>query len=277
MPSAASHKIDDYETLLVALQNVLGVVVSEEQRSNLLARIEPLLLTYKFDSLGSLAEGMMAEQGDERRSTILADVLDVISESQTSWHLSAELTKLLHNYIFSQLPENAKIWVVACGQGQLAYALAMEVLEYENRSGDVKNVQITATDISRKNIEQAESASYSAMQLAGLRDNYRKLYTSFNSKENEGQIKDKVRQLINFSECDLKESFQSLGDMDLIICPEVLVYYSNGVKANILKKFSDQLKSGGIFVTGSNQAVVAFNEGLERVEHPAGLFYRQKN
>lgn len=276
MPSAASHNVDDYETLLVALQDVLGVVVPDEQRSNLLERIGPLLSTYKFDSLTALAKGMTGDQAAGKPG-LLTSVLDVISQRQTSWHISADATKLLHNYIFSQLPENARVWVVACGQGQMAYALAMEVLEYERNSGDAKKIKIIATDISSENISQAESATYSELQLTGLRDNYRKLYTSSNNKEENGQIKEKVRELISFSQCDLKNDFQSLGAMDLIVCPEVLVYYSNGVKASILQRFSEQLKPGGIFVTGcNNRAFVALSDSLERVEHPAGLFYRHK-
>jgi chemotaxis protein methyltransferase CheR len=77
------------------------------------------------------------------------------------------------------------------------------------------------------------------------------------------------------------ESFQSIGKMDLIICPEVLVYFSNGVKARILHQFLELLNPGGIFLTGNNQAIITHamvsgtNE-LERVEHPAGVFYRKK-
>ncbi|MCK4705076.1 MAG: hypothetical protein KAT90_06320, partial [Gammaproteobacteria bacterium] len=95
--------------------------------------------------------------------------------------------------------------------------------------------------------------------------------------QDDAQIKEKVCQLLSFSQCDLKEDFLSLGHMDLIICPEVLDYFSNGVKASVLQQFSECLKSGGIFITGNNQSVAAFNKSLERVEHPEGLFYRQKN
>ena len=60
------------------------------------------------------------------------------------------------------------------------------------------------------------------------------------------------------------------------ICPEVLVYFSNGVKAGIFKQFADLLKPGGILLTGSNQAVTPFTDSFEFVDHPAGVFYRQK-
>lgn len=271
MTSVASHNIDDYESLLVALQNVLGVVVPDGLRSNLVERIEPLLTNHNLDSLALLAEKLQ-----ENNSELRTDVLDVISQRQTSWVLSNDIKKVLHDYVFSQLPEKARIWVVGCGQGQLAYSVAMEVAEFEKKVSDVKNFQLIASDVSSRDIKQAESGIYTSQQLLMLADNYKKSYITMNGPENNGQVKSKIRQQINFSQCDLNEDFQSVGEMDLIICPEVLTYFTNGTKAGILKQFSAILKSGGIFLPGSQQAIPA-GQGLERVEHDAGVFYRQKN
>ncbi len=273
MPSAASYNIDDFESLLVTLQNTLGVVVPDEQRSNLIEKIEPLLSTYKLDSLSSLAESIQADQTDEIKS----EVLDVISQSQSSWELSTEIKDVLHDYIFAQLPEKARLWIVGCEQGQLAYSVAMEVAKYEHESGKNKNLQLVATDVSHSNINYAELATYSKQQLSGLSDENNKLFVTLNDKGDYGQIKEKIRQQISFSQCDLTEDFQSLGPMDLIICPAVLVYFSNDIKAGILKQFSALLKSGGIFLTDNSQAIMSSGCGLERVEHPAGIFYRQKS
>ncbi len=273
MPFAVSHNIEDYESLLVALQNVLGVVVPDAQRSCLVERVEPLLTKYKLDSLASLAESLQGDQNDEIRSL----VLQAISQRQASWTLSPATLNVLHNYIFAQLPEAARIWVVGCGQGQLAYAVAMEVAEYENRSGENKGFQLLASDSSQSDIKQAESATYRAQQLSGLSDGYKKLYTTVNTQADGWTMKDRVRQNLHFTQCDFTEDFQSIGAMDLIICPEVLVYYSNGVKAGILQQFSSLLKTGGIFLTGTNQVVTPFTDGFEYVEHPAGVFYRQRS
>ena len=273
MPSAVSHNIDDYESLLVALQNVLGVVVPEAQRSCLVERVEPLLSDYKLDSLASLAESLQVGQPGELRTS----VLEAISQSQSDWALSPLMLDVLHKYVFAQMPENARIWVVGCGQGQLAYAVAMEIAEYENQSGEAKNFQLLASDSSENDIRQADAATYSAQQLSGLSEGYKKMYTTVSAEGDSWSIKDRIRQNTHFSRCDLTEDFQSMAAMDLIICPEILVYYSNGVKAGILKQFSTLLKSGGIFLTGSNQAVTPLADGFERVEHPAGVFYRQKN
>ncbi|GMR00971.1 MAG: hypothetical protein BMS9Abin19_0316 [Gammaproteobacteria bacterium] len=273
MSSTISHEIEDYESLLVALQNVLGVVVPDAQRSCLVERVEPLLSNYKFESLASLAASLQGEQADEIRSS----VLEAISQRQSDWIINPAMLNVLHNYVFAQLPDSARIWVVGCGQGQLAYAVAMEIAEYENKSGEAKNFQLFATDSTQSDIKLAELATYSAQQSSGLSEEYKKSYTTVDDTGDSWTIKNKIRQNINFSQRDLTEDFQSIGAMDLIICPEILVYFSNGVKAGILHQFSTLLKSGGILLTGSNQAVTPFTDGFERVEHPAGVFYRQKS
>ena len=270
MSSAIVQNIDDYESLLVALQNVLGVIVPDDQRSNLVERIETLLSSYKLDSIVLLAEKLKAFDAD-----VCVNVLNSISQRQDTWSLNVEAINILHKYIFQQLPDKAKIWIVGCGQGQLAYSVVMEIDKYELKSGKANNFQLIATDVLQDDINQAELAIYNKQQLSTLCDDEKRFFT-LNEKAGSGQVKDKFRQHITFSQCDLTENFQSLGQIDLIICPKVLVYFSESVKAGIIQQFSGLLNSGGIFLTGSNQAVIPFSEGFERVEHPAGVFYRKK-
>jgi len=269
MSSAASLGIDDYEPLLLALQDELGVVVPEMQRVSLLERMQSLLEGNNLDTFAALAERI---SGDDE---IKSRVLDVISQRQSGWALSAPVINILHKYVLDQLSKNARVWIVGCGQGQMAYALAMEVAQYEHTTGENKDIQIIATDHSAADIEQAKKAVYTEHQLETLKDEYINLYTAASNSGNDRKIRERVTENLSFSQCSLKEDFSSLDMMDLIICPDVLVYYSNGVKASILSRFAKQLKSGGIFLTGNNQAVVPFSQDFERVEHPAGIFYRK--
>ncbi|MCG6937213.1 MAG: methyltransferase [Gammaproteobacteria bacterium] len=272
MTSVESYNIDDLEPLLVTLKNTLGVVVADEQRSDLVERIEPLLSTYKLDSLASLADRIRGDQGDE----IKTGLLEAVSQSQSSWSLSAEIRGILRNYIFEQLPEKARVWIVGCQQGQLAYSVAMELAKHEHENDEHKNIEIIATDISQGHIDYAQKATYSKQQLHGLSDENKKQFVTMNETGDYGQIKGNIRQLLSFGRCDLTKDFQSLGAMDLIICPDVLVYFSNDIKAGIFRQFSALLKSGGIFLTDNSQAIMTTVGGLERVEHPAGIFYRKK-
>lgn len=271
MTSVESYNIDDLEPLLSTLRNTLGVVVADEQRSDLVERIEPLLATYQLDSLSSLAEHINSDNTDKIKSGLL----DVISQSQSSWVLSAEVRSILQEYIFDQLPEKARVWIVGCQQGQLAYSVAMEAARYEHENGVHKNLELIATDISQRNIEYAKQATYTRQQLHDLADEDKAMFVTMNNNADNGQIKESIRQSVDFRQCDITKDFQSLGEMDLIICPDELVYFSNDRKAGIFKQFSVLLKSGGIFLSDNSQAIMTTAGGLERVEHPAGMFFRK--
>lgn len=264
--------IDEYESLLLALQNVLGIVVPDAHRSQLLERLEGVMTEFSLESVNLLAQAL---ENNARSGAIKARVLDVISRPQTDWSIPAEINTVLRKYAFSQLPAEARIWVVGCGQGQLAYAVAMELAEYEKKTGDKKPLSILATDNATADIHQAEAGIYSKQEISSLNETFKEAYTVPENNDH-WLVKNKIRQRIHFSQCDLMQDFQSLGEVDLIICPNVLVYFSNGVKASILKQFSSLLKPGGIFLAGLNQAIIPFNEDFERVDHPAGVFYRRK-
>lgn len=273
MSAVATHSIEDYESLRIVLQSEMGVIVSDDQRSCLMERVEPVLQQFDLASMAELATGLKSgyenNQGDLRSS-----LLDAISFRTTNWQLSAEMKNLFHQYILKQLPEKARIWVVGCGQGQLAYSIAIEIAEFEYNSGDNKQFEVMATDVLKSDIKFAEKGVYSKQQLLSLSDTYKGAYLVIDEANGTGSIKNNMKQLVHFSQCDLTENFQELGEIDLIICPEALVYFSNGVKHGIIDQFSEILKTGGILMTGNYQ-VGQVNNGLERVDHPEGVFFRQ--
>ena len=271
MPSLTPQKIEEIEPLLLALQNELGVVVPDGKRSQLLQNLTPLLSSYGFSSTAELAERLQQQDSAELKS----NVLDVITRCYSDWSLSEELRRLLHKYILAQLNDNARIWVVGCGQGQLAYSVAMEIANHERISSESKNIQIIASDIPMADVESAEKGIYSNLEISYLNEEYKRLYLSKLDSES-WQIKEKVRQQVSFKQCELTSDFQFIGHVDLIICPDILVYFSNEVKVAVLSQFSSLLKPGGVLLTGHNQLPAPDTSGFERVEHSAGIFYRQK-
>lgn len=272
MSSIASHNIDDLESLLVTLQDTLGIIVPDEQRNSLLGKITPLLSIYKLDSLASLAESIQQNKPEIIKTVIY----DVVSQIQMDWVLNSEIKEVLDDYIFSQLPDNANVLILGCGQGQAAYAIAMDLADFEHNSGDAKNIQFVASDVSATDVEYAQLGKYNKFQLAGLSEEHIKLYMLADAKSDELQVKDSIRQKMKFMQYDLLVDSPSFDQMDLIICLDVLAYFSVDVKLRILQQCSDLLKSGGILLTGNNQIFVPSISTLERVEHTSGIFYRKK-
>ena len=284
MSPVVSHNFDDYESLLVTLQNVLGIVVTDEQRGSLLTRIESLLSSNNLASIAELTKGL------DGNNELKATLLETLSLHHFDWNLPGDIKKILHDYVFSQLPEKAKICIIGCGQGQLAYSVAMEVAEYENRNSVVKNFQLFATDTVDSDLEIAAAGVYTQQQLEPLSPEYKKLYTAGSEIIGAFKIKDKIQQTIRFSQYNLatNSTSNSVADtklpdeIDLIICPEALVYFTSSERVRITLQLSEMLKSGGIFLSNDNQSILpqaamSASCSLECVEHPSGYFYRRIN
>jgi chemotaxis methyl-accepting protein methylase len=280
MSSVVSHNFDDYESLLVTLQNVLGIVVTDEQRGSLLKRVESLLSSNNLESIAELTKSLNGN------NELKATLLETLSLHHHDWNLPGEIKKSLHDYIFSQLPEKAKICIVGCGQGQLAYSIAMEIAEYENQNAVEKNFQIFATDSLSSNLKTAEAGVYTQQQLDPLCAEYRKRYVVAGDVAGKFKIKNKIRHTVNFLQynlaADLVSDTKLPDEIDLIVCPEALVYFTSSDKEKITLQLSKMLKSGGVFLTGGSQlllpqAVMSESCSLERVNHSSGDFYRRIN
>jgi two-component system CheB/CheR fusion protein len=280
MSSVVSHNFDDYESLLVMLQNVLGIVVTDEQRGSLLKRVESLLSSNNLESIAELTKSLNGN------NELKATLLETLSLHHHDWNLPGEIKKSLQDYIFSQLPEKAKICIVGCGQGQLAYSIAMEIAEYENQNAVEKNFQIFATDSLSSNLKTAEAGVYTQQQLDPLCAEYRKRYVVAGDVAGKFKIKNKIRHTVNFLQYNLAADSVSdtklPDEIDLIVCPEALVYFTSSDKEKITLQLSKMLKSGGVFLTGGSQlllpqAVMSESCSLERVNHSSGDFYRRIN
>ena len=269
MPATSSYTVEDYETLLVALQDVYGIVVPEEQRGMMVQRLVPILPDLQLETLNDLARCLSARDNQQLSDRVLSS----LSHYSTGWHLNSELRSLLRDYVFEQQADGARMWVVGCGKGELAWSVAMELDDYEHQNDDTTDISIVASDSLAEDIEKAGSANYNEMELDSLGEGFRQLYFAPADNGNGFMVKNRIRDRVEFSQCDLMKGCQQLGQFDVILCPQVLAYLSNGVRAAALQAFAGMLKPGGILIVGSQQNVPP-GIGLERVNHPAGVFYR---
>lgn len=270
MPATSSYTVEDYQTLLVALQDVYGIVVPEEQRRMMLQRLVPILSDLKLETLNELARCLSARDNQQVSDRVLSS----LSHYSTDWHLNSELRSLLRDYVFEQQADGARMWVVGCGQGELAWSVAMELDDYEHQCDNTTDISIVASDSLAQDIEKAGSANYNEMELDSLAEGFRQLYFAPADNGDGYTVKSRIRNRVEFRQCDLMKGCQQLGQFDVILCPEVLAYLSNGVRAAALQAFAGMLKPGGILIAGSQQNVPP-GIGLERVDHPSGVFYRR--
>lgn len=272
MPAAPTYTSQDVESLLVSLQNTLGIVVPEEQRNTMVQRLLPVLSELNEDSLDALARALSNGSG----ATLAPKIMAALSHYTTGWHLNSELRTLFREYVFNQLGKGSRLWVVGCGRGELGWSVGMELDDHEHQSDEKTGISIVASDTLAEDISKANSATYDELELAGLGDGFKQVYFT-PAESGEGYtVKDRVRERIEFRQCDLVHGgCQDLGQFEAIMAPEVLSYFTNGVRAMVLDQFISMLKPGGMLIVGQ-QCMIPAQGLVERVEHPSGIFYRKR-
>jgi len=280
MSSVLSQQIHDYQTMAQAFQDVLGIIITEEQRNIILTKLNRVMQAFELDSIIELAEKM--RRPDTKR--LNSDILQAITNYDSKWFQTPGISELLQHYVLDNVGDNARFWVVGCEDGSPAYSIAMEIAEYNRINNKDKAISIVATDVSNEALKQAETGRYRASQIQGLAEDMQSMYMNRCDQLNDEygdpggdiwEIKAKIRDRVSFSHCDLLEGCQPEKSVEVIICPDILVYFSNGHRESILQQFSKVLDSGGILMAGEDQVIVS--ENFERVQYLRGIFYRQKN
>ncbi|MBE5949936.1 MAG: chemotaxis protein CheR, partial [Lachnospiraceae bacterium] len=129
------------------------------------------------------------------------------------------------------------------------YSLAMVL----GKMVGLSNVSIIATDIDKQVLEKAKLGLYNEKSLAGLPAEYKtKYFTQIGSSY---KVSDEIKRCVQFKQHDLlKDAYPA--DCDLIVCRNVLIYFTEEAKAEIYKRFSKSLRVGGVLFIGSTEQII---------------------
>lgn len=163
-----------------------------------------------------------------------------------------------------------RIWSAGCSRGQEPYSLAMLLAEM---TGQFTKHYLCATDLDRSALKYVEAGGpYTEDDVGGVSDELFKRY--FERKDGKAYVKDSLRKKLTVRQQNmLTEPFEE--NLDLIICRNVVIYFTAEVKEMLYKKFYQALRPGGIMFVGGTEIISkATTIGFET----AGIsFYRRKN
>lgn len=163
--------------------------------------------------------------------------------------------------------KSLKIWSAGCSTGEEAYSLAMLSKEIHlNIDG-----KILATDIDNEVLNRAASGVYSEKAVQGVPMDYLKRY--FVKEDNNYRVTQEIKNLIKFQHQDLlKDKFPK--DYDLILCRNVVIYFTEETKEKLYRKFAEALRSKGVLFIGSTEQIFQAKElGLKSI---ATFFYQKE-
>lgn len=268
---------DEYQTLQLALQDSLGVVVGDEGRDMIEYKLQTIMSQENMSHLSDLAIALR----NDTPASIRTDVLEAITTHNTYWFGQQEIYRVLVEYVLpaflQQNKAECRLWLVGCGQGQSAYSLAIAMDDYLLQTSSNIAVNIVATDSSQASISKAETGCYDEVEIKQVSQAKRQRYFETQANENGTcwKINDKIRSMLQFKSIDLLEETSTQGQFDLIICPDTLVYFSVALKSQLLGEFANLLEPSGILIVNPYEPVQPFCDRFDMVDHEVGRFYRQ--
>ena len=167
-----------------------------------------------------------------------------------------EQWKILEDKVIPDLVKlpSIKIWSAACSTGDEPYSLAMLLLKHV----PISRIKIIATDIDKQVLDHARSGLYNDKSIKGLPDELKKKYFQKIS-DTAFQIDPELKKCIEFKEHNLlRDPYPN--NLDLIVCRNVLIYFTDEAKDQVFRKFFDSIKPGGFLFIGSTEQIVNYKD-----------------
>ena len=266
---------DEYSAFQKFLEDAAGIVLGDNKYYLVTSRLGRLMTEGGIKSLTELLARLT------RDARLRERVIDAMTTNETSWFRDAHPFEVFKDHI---LPEVAKknagtirVWSAACSSGQEPYSLSMCVAEYQgNHPGSLRgDVEIVATDISPTVLEEAKAGVYDESALArGLTAERRARFFQKNGEHLE--VRKEIKARVNFRSINLSQNYGALGKFNVILCRNVLIYFSTEMKRDVLQRMANILVPGGYLVLGGSESMANYCDAFQMVRVANGVIYQVK-
>ena len=252
--------------------NEVGIQLPSSKRTLVEGRLRKRLRVLGFDNFKSYLDFTL-ENDDGQLEKL--QLIDVITTNKTNFYREPEHFDYLIN---SALPELEKIkqmdtrgglnvWSAGCSTGEEAYTLSIELNEVISKQRNFK-FNILATDISHSCLSKGNRGVYTERQVEAIPLELKKKYLlrSRNPDEELIQMGPELRQQIKFKSLNLKDDLFTLPNkMDVIFCRNVMIYFDNQMREELVAKFDSHLIKGGYLFVGHSESLNGIKTSLKQV------------
>lgn len=256
-------QVDQYIEFAKQINRYFGIDLLQYKRPQMERRILSLMRTVGVDSLSSYVQVLREDR------TQLDKFMNHLTINVSEFYRNPGQWEQLERQILPELLKrspNLKVWSAGCSSGEEPYTIAMIL----NEVAPGGKHQIIASDIDTAILERAQEGRYHIKSVAGLPEHYFQKY--FQRDGEVVMVKPELKKIVKFKKHDLlKDPYEIL--CDLIICRNVVIYFTEEAKNAIYRKFYQALKPGGVLFIGSTEQIFQAQEiGFKSV----ALFFYQK-
>jgi chemotaxis protein methyltransferase CheR len=265
-------RIGDFEFYRELLMAKSGLVITPDKCYLLDSRLTPVSKKWGFASLEAMT---MALRGVADKQ-LMVDVIEAMTTNETSFFRDKRPFDLFEKIVLPHIVKNAsgpkklRIWCAAASSGQEPYSLAM-ILKEKAALLQGWRTEIVATDISDEILTQARKGLYTQFEVQrGLP--IQLLMKYFVQADDKWQLKDEIRNMIDYRNFNLLENLKSLGQYDIVFCRNVLIYFDEATKRKVLDGVMDILSPDGFLFLGGAETVLGITDKFKPLANQRGIY-----
>lgn len=246
----------DYEYLKKEIRSLTSIDLNCYKEKQMKRRIDTLIAKHKIVGYDKYVQALKEDK------VLFEEFVSYITINVSEFYRNPEQWKILDEQIIPELIQkfgkNLKIWSAACSTGDEPYSLVMAF----SRHIPLSNIKVFATDLDKQVIAKAKVGLYTEKSIASVPADMKKRY--FTQVGPSYKISDEIKSRVEFKEHNLLKDAYPTG-CNLIVCRNVLIYFTEEAKDDIFRKFHQALAKGGLLFIGSTEQIMNYKEvGFER-------------
>ena len=252
---SSEKKTDDLietELLVEAIYRKYGYDFRNYGKAHLLRRVRHRLERSKFKNVSEMIHAVIYDQNFYHQilSDLSINVTEMFRDPKFYQAVRKEVVPLLKTYPF------IKIWHAGCSSGEEVYSMAI-LLEEE---GLLDKTQIYATDFNPVILKHAKEGIYPVSNIKDYTKNYQNaggkhsFSDYYDANYDSVKLSDRLKKNIVFADHNLVTD-SVFGEMNMIVCRNVLIYFNKHLQAKVVKLFLESLTKGGYLCLGSKENI----------------------
>jgi chemotaxis protein methyltransferase CheR len=221
-------------------------------RASVKRRVKHRLSLLGFETISDLQRAILYDP------LVFNSLLDDMSINVTEMFRDPTFYQVLRKKIIPEFGNNKhiKIWHAGCSTGEEVYSMAILLKE----AGIYEKSLIYATDFDKNALRKAKDGIYPVEKIKSYTKNYKNAggtnsFSDYFSARYDLALMDKsLKENIHFTNHNLVTD-GVFGEMDMIICRNVLIYFSSELQETVFKLFFDSLSQGGTLCLGSKETI----------------------
>jgi chemotaxis protein methyltransferase CheR len=264
--------VEDFNLLAKLIRDKSGLNLTKDKGYLLESRLLPVARQHGLKALEELVMRLRSRPDN----ALIRDIVEAMTTNESFFFRDVKpfdqfkAVVLPHLLATKAASRGIRIWSAACSSGQEPYSLAM-ILKEEKARLQGWNIEIVATDLSTQILSKAQAGLYAQFEVQrGLP--IQLLVKYFKQVGDRWQVDQSIRDMVRFRPLNLLEDFASLGTFDVVFCRNVLIYFDQPTKTQVLERISRQMSAQGFLFLGGAETVVGITAKFQTMANQRGLY-----